>query len=234
MTVRNMLCVGLALVGCMTPGVRAQMSPPEPTKEHKLLQQDVGVWDAEMKIWMQGPDSDPAVSKGVERVRPLGDLWIISNFEGDVSGQQFTGHSQMGYDPLKKKFVGTWIDTVSPHISTMEGTYDEATQELTMLMTNIDPATNKESKAKTVSKSVDKDTRVFTMFMETPGVGDGWTKMMETNYNRRPQEGREGSTRRQKERRQEIVRNVIHVRGTEYLHLGVAELVSGWPSAESS
>ena len=192
MTVRHMLFVSLALVGCMTPGVRAQMSPPEATKEHKLLQQDVGVWDAEMKIWMQGPDSAPAESKGVERVRPLGDLWVLATYEGTVGEQQFTGHSQMGYDPLKQKFVGTWIDTVSPHISTMEGTCDEATQELTMIMTSIDPTTNKESKAKSVSKSLDKDTRVFTMFMETPGTGDGWTKMMEVNYKRRAQEGRKG------------------------------------------
>ena len=81
----------------------AQMTPPEATKEHKLLQQDVGVWDADMKIWMQGPDSDPVVSQGVERSRPLGDLWVLSTFEGAVGEQKSTGHSQMGYDPLKKK-----------------------------------------------------------------------------------------------------------------------------------
>jgi hypothetical protein len=198
MTVRNTLFVGLALVGWMTPDMWAQMTPAEPTKEHKLLQQDVGVWDAEMKVWMQGPDAEPTVSKGVERVRPLGDLWVLSTFEGTVAGQAFTGHSQMGFDPLKKKFVGTWIDTVSPHISVMEGTHDEATQELTAFMTSTDPATSKESKAKTVSKSLDKDTRVFTMFMETPGTGDGWTKMMEINYKRRPQEGKKSPQERGK------------------------------------
>ena len=153
----------------------------------------------DMKIWMQGPDSDPVVSKGVERNRPLGDLWVLSTFEGAVGEQKFTGHSQMGYDPLKKKFVGTWIDTLTPHISPMEGTYDEATQELTMIMTGIDPATSQEVKSKSVSKSIDKDTRVFTMFMETPGVGDGWTKSMEISYKRRPQEGRKGPPEGQKE-----------------------------------
>jgi len=198
MAMQRMVCVwvGLVLVSSTAADAQAQVSAPQPTKEHQLLQRDVGVWDAEMKIWMQGPDSEPLVTKGVERNRAVGSLWVVSNFEGELGGQPFQGHGQAGYDPLKKKFVGTWIDTMSPHLSHMEGTYDEASQELTSLMTGIDPATNQEMKSKSVTKYIDKDTRLFTMYMETPGTGDGWTKMMEVSYKRRAQEGRKKEGKR--------------------------------------
>ena len=94
-----------------------------------------------------------------------------------MGGQKFVGHGQMGYDPAKKKFIGTWVDSMSTSLAQMDGTYDEATKELTMVMTMADPATGKDTKAKTVSKYMDDNTRQFTMYMETPGVGDGWTEV---------------------------------------------------------
>jgi hypothetical protein len=37
---------------------------------------------------------------------------------------------------------------------------------------------------------MDDKTRQFTMYMETPGVGDGWMKSMEVTYKRQPREGK--------------------------------------------
>ena len=162
------------VVVCLATSVWAQFPVPEVTKEHKLLKKDVGVWDAEMKLWMAGPDQEPTVSKGSERNRMLGDFWVLSTYTSNLGGQDFQGSSQLGYDPQKKKFVGTWVDTMSTHISTMEGTYDDATSELTMFMTSVDPESGKEVKAKTVSKYVDKDTRTFVMYMQDPSGGDKW------------------------------------------------------------
>ena len=36
------------------------------TPEHELLAKGVGTWDATVKSWMQGPQSEPTISKGVE------------------------------------------------------------------------------------------------------------------------------------------------------------------------
>lgn len=181
---------GLVILSVAFSSAVAQPPTPEVTKEHKVLKKDVGVWEAEMKIWMEGPDKEPLVTKGVERARAVGDYWVVSTFEGDMGGQPFVGHGQMGYDPAKKKFIGTWIDSMSTSLAQMDGTYDESTQELTMVMTMLDPATNKDTKAKTVSKYVDDNTRQFTMYMETPGVGDGWMKSMEVTYKRQAREGK--------------------------------------------
>jgi hypothetical protein len=168
------------------PGlVRGQFPAPEASPEHKVLQQDVGVWDAHMKLWIQGPDAEPMASKGVERTRAMGAMWVVSDYEGDFGGEKFFGHGQLGFDPEKKKYTGTWIDTMSPFLISMEGTYDAAKREMTVLATGLDPATRQETKSKMVTRYVDKDTRHFTMFMETPGQGDGWTKSMEVTYRRR-------------------------------------------------
>lgn len=164
--------------------VRAQEIPaPQVTRYHKMLQRDVGVWDAEMKVF-QGPGREPLVCKGEERNRALGDLWIISDFQGEMAGTRFAGHGQFGYDPLQKKFVGTWIDSMSPHLSTMEGTCDDAGQEMTMLMTTVDPSTGTKMKAKSITRYVGEDKRVFTMYMQLPG-SDDWTRSMEITYQRR-------------------------------------------------
>ena len=50
-----------------------------------------------------------------------GGLWVLSKFEGDFGGMKFEGRGQFGYDPIKKKYVGTWIDSMSPTLSVLEG-----------------------------------------------------------------------------------------------------------------
>ena len=65
----------------------AQDGPPvaKPTAEHKLLAKDVGTWDATVKSWMSGPDSEPTVSKGVEVDKLLpGGLWLTERFRRRV------------------------------------------------------------------------------------------------------------------------------------------------------
>ncbi len=182
--------VCLLMMACAATSVQAQFPTPEITKEHKVLKKDVGVWDAETKFWPAGPNGDPMVSKGIERNRMIGGLWLLCNFSGEFGGQEFKGHSQTGYNSQKKKYVGTWVDSMSTHITTMEGTYDETKDELTSIMTSVDPATGNEITSKSVAKYTGKDTRMMTMYMADPNDGDVWVKSMEISYKRRPSEGK--------------------------------------------
>jgi Protein of unknown function (DUF1579) len=159
-------------------------NPFEPTKEHKLIAGDVGVWDAEVKAFT-GPDTEPMISKGTETVKALGDLWTVSDFKGEFGGQEFSGHGITGYDASKKKFVGIWVDTMSLAPMTLEGTYDEATKSLTMLTEGVDPATKQPYKMKEVITWKDKDHRNFVMYMNTPGGKEEMTKAMEISYTRK-------------------------------------------------
>ena len=85
---------------------------PTPGPEHEMLKKDVGTWDATVEMFM-APGAPPAVSKGTETVTMLGGFWQVGEFKSEMIGQPFEGQGITGYDPAKKKFVGTWVDTMS-------------------------------------------------------------------------------------------------------------------------
>jgi hypothetical protein len=177
------LTVSLVLIGGMA--ARAQDGPgAKPTAEHEMLKHDVGTWDATVKSWMQGPQSEPSVSQGVERSKLMpGGLWVLSEFEGKFGDMEFHGAGATGYDTQKKKYVGVWVDSMSNSLMTMEGDYDADTKTVTMHSKGTDPA-GKPYEAKMVSVHKDKDTRVFTMSMKGDGGGE-FVKIMEITYTRR-------------------------------------------------
>ena len=174
---------GAALVAAALPALNAQAQMP-PTAEHKHLETEVGVWDAEVKMWPTA-DAEPMASKAVETNKMLGKLWLLSDFEGDFGGMKFAGHSQLGYDPTKKKYVGTWIDTMSPYLQTMEGEWDEKTHTSTMLATGVDMMTGKPSTSKMITRYESDDVKVFEMMMPVEGKEGEWWKSMEVKYTRR-------------------------------------------------
>jgi hypothetical protein len=167
--------------------VRGQDAPPvpKPTPEHERLAKNVGTWDATIKNWMRGPDSEPAVSQGVEVVKLMpGGLWEQSEFKGKFGDQEFHGCGQTGYDTKKGKYVGTWVDTMSTEIMIMEGDYDAATRTVTMTSKGTDPS-GKPYDAKMTSKYETDDTRVFTMSMKSDETKGEYVKVMEITYKRR-------------------------------------------------
>jgi len=166
-------------------GAQAQDQPamPGPTKEHEILKKAVGTWDATSKMWSQ-PGAEPTVSKGTEKNELLaGGMWLVSRFEGDMDGMPFTGMGTFGYDPVEKKYIATWIDSMSPHMMTMKGDYDAATKTSTSFGESRAPETGEKITYKMISRSIDDDTRVFEMYM--PGENGEYWKMMEIEYKRR-------------------------------------------------
>jgi hypothetical protein len=156
----------------------------EATKQHEEMAHEEGGWDAEVTMW-EKPDSEPAKSKAVETNKMLGKMWLLSEFEGEFAGEKFTGHGHMGYDPIKKKYVGAWIDTMSPFMWTMEGDYDKDSHTLTMMGQGLDVMTGKEQKSKMVTRYTGEDEKVFEMYMPVEGEDGKWWKTMEAKYTRR-------------------------------------------------
>jgi hypothetical protein len=182
-------CVASAVLGASAMA-RAQEGGgppiPKPAAEHQILAADEGTWDATIKSFMAEPDAQPTVSKGVEvnTVMP-GGLWVLSKFQGDFGGMTFEGRGQFGYDPLKKKYVGTWIDSMSPTLAVLEGTYDARTKTMTYVGDGVDPHTKAKYTQKMVTTSKDDGTRVFTLFMKFEATGDDEIKFMEVTYTKR-------------------------------------------------
>lgn len=184
MTTRSTTClqfVSLALALTISSLATAQSRP---TAEHRAIAGDVGVWNAESKFWMEA-ESDPLVSKAVETNSLVGELWIVSQYKSELGGIPFEGRGQFGYDPTAKKFVGTWIDTMSPYLSIMEGSMDKENKKLTMLSKGRDLRTGEESISKMVTTYTDDDHKTFEMFGPVEGKEGEWWKMMEINYTRK-------------------------------------------------
>lgn len=187
MRIKHLLALALVVAlgqASLARPARSQEAPAllTPTKEHEALAHEVGVWDGESSMWMS-PESEPVKSKGIETNKLMGKFWLLSEFVGDMMGEKFEGRGVTGYDPIKKQYVGTWIDTMVPFVFTLSGTYDDATHTLTMTMEGTDAMTGKPSQWKTVTVYTGEDTKTFELHV--PGEDGKLWKMMEIKYTRR-------------------------------------------------
>lgn len=160
---------------------------PKPTKEHDLLKKDLGTWDATIKSWMDPSKTEPEVSKGTETNTMLpGGLWMLSEFKGEFAGMPFHGRGQYSYDPGKKKYVGTWIDSMTTSPMLLEGTFDDASHSLTYNSDSVGPD-GKPYKMKNVSTYRADGSRVVTMHMKSEATGPDFVKVMEITYTKHNQ-----------------------------------------------
>ena len=163
----------------------ALAQPGVTTEQHKVLKNEVGDWEAEMKLYPQGPDGPTIDGKCEETSRVLNNgMWLISDFKGDFAGFPFEGHGAFGYNPQKKKYVGTWVDNMNPALTLMEGDYDAKAKTLTMYSEGTDPETGKPMKTKNVTQYLEDGRRIFTMSNQAPG-SDKYIKMMELTYTKK-------------------------------------------------
>ena len=165
------------------PAAPAQAVPAPPsltTPEHALLAKFVGTWDAAGKFWMGSPE--PVTSKGVDRsVLSGGGLWLVTDYDADFMGSPFWGHGVMGYDPAKKAYVSTWVDSMSTYVATGEGKID-ASGALVMSIDMVNE--NGETvKHREVCRFNADGTRTFTMY--SPGPDGKEQRVMEIVYSRR-------------------------------------------------
>lgn len=178
------LGVGMVMVTSGAPVAWAQGPPDaQPTPMHKILESEVGVWDATVKAFEPGSETGQDAGKGVETIRMIGGLWSISDFKGEFGGMPFEGRGCTGYDPKKSKYTGSWCDSMSPRLMLTEGTYDEKTKTMTSLSDGEDME-GKPAKTKMVSVRTGSDTRVFSFYSKADGAKD-FVKVMEISYKRR-------------------------------------------------
>ena len=159
----------------------------EPQKEHQWLQKLVGNWTSESEC-ASGPDQPPHKMKGTETVRSLGGLWTLGEGQGEMPGG---GVAQMlmtlGYDPQKKRFVGTWIGSMMTHLWVYDGELDAAGRVLTLNAEG--PRFNAEGKADgSMAKYQDiiefKSDDHRTLTSRALGEDGKWQEFMTAHYRR--------------------------------------------------
>ncbi len=169
-------CLGAVLaVSVGLTQAAAQDGPPKPGPEQEKLKKFEGQWNATIT----GPGGE---SKGTASYKVgLGGHWLLGHFKGDFGGMPFEGRGVTGYDPIKKKYVTAWVDSMAPQLTLMEGSFgkDDKTYTEGGEFPGMD---GKTQKMKSVYQFKDKDTIVFTMYRVE---GDKDEQMFQITYKRK-------------------------------------------------
>jgi hypothetical protein len=173
-TMRSGLCACLALAVGL-PWVAAQEGQPKPGPEHEMLKKFEGNWD--VTVSFAGGESKGTASYKIG----LGGFWLQHHFKGAFGDMPFEGRGVTGYDPQKKKYVSTWVDSMVPTLHLFEGSFNK---EGTTYTENgeVRGMDGQMHKTKSVHQFKDKDTIVFTMYQIDEGKDE---QMMQLTYKRK-------------------------------------------------
>jgi len=153
-----------------------------PGGQHKSLARLEGHWDTKNKSW-SGPDNPPQESTGTCELKMLlGGRYLQQECSGQMMGSPFNGVGVIGYDNNTKKYVSTWMDSMSTGIHFFEGAGSDDGKSFSQ-ESCYDDAVQGRMKWRAVTKIVDDNTFVFEMYgVRNKGKEE---KMMEMTYNRR-------------------------------------------------
>ncbi|MEZ6021604.1 MAG: DUF1579 domain-containing protein, partial [Planctomycetota bacterium] len=151
--------------------------------EHERLQPMLGTFNATVRYWMM-PGGEPTLSTGtMKNTWILGGRFLQGDYSGSFEGMPFVGLSLTGYDKVRGKYVGSWVDsssTAMANISTGEMSKDGRT--ITFYRNSPDCMTGKDTDSKEVLEIIDANTHRMSMWGPAP---DGtWFKMMVIDYSR--------------------------------------------------
>ena len=155
------------------------MEIPKPAEQHLWLKRLEGEWSYEA-----GAGTEYHTT-GTERVRMLGDLWMLAEAEGTMPGGAPGSRTLMslGYDESKGKFIGTWIGSMMTMMWVYEGELDAEERSLALYCDGPDwevPGVTR--KYRDTITLLDDDRRTLTSAMLEP---DGsWKQFMEMELRR--------------------------------------------------
>ena len=159
------------------PSVPTQEAPQ---KEHRWLQKLVGEWTYE-----PAAGETNKKSTGTESVRSLGGLWVLAEGQGEMpDGAPASTLMTLGYDPQRKRIVGTWIGSMMTHLWVYDGELDPAERVLTL--NSEGPSMSGDgtmARYQDVIEFKSADHRVLTA--RAQGADGSWQQFMTVEYRRR-------------------------------------------------
>lgn len=153
-----------------------------PQKEHQWLDRLIGEWTYESE-WIMGPDQPPLKSKGTEVVRSLGGLWIIAEGEGEMpDGNLGQTIMNLGFDPQKDRFVGTFIGSMMTYLWPYNGSLNAEEKILTLDSEGPNFSNGAISPYQDIIEFVSNDHKILTSKIL---MDDGtWNHFMTAHYHR--------------------------------------------------
>jgi hypothetical protein len=153
-----------------------------PGAPHKRLASLTGNWVTKTKSWME-PDKPAVESTGTCKQKMLlGGRFLQQDYTGKVMGMPFKGTNLIGYDNHTKKYVSTWIDSMSTGIYFFEGTSSPNGKTITQKSRYDDPVRGPMT-WRSVSRILNNDTMVYEMFITSKRGRE--EKMMEMTLTRK-------------------------------------------------
>ncbi len=179
------ICAGFVALAVTAAAAAAQETVefpamPTPTKEHALLEQFAGEWTCESEITMPG-ETEPMTCKGTESTRMIGGFWLLAEGKADMLGMQNESMITLGYDPAKKKYVGTFICSAQDYLWEYEGAFDESGKKL--VLTTVGPSLTDPTQQQTYQETIetiDADHKVFTSYFQD--AEGKWQEIVSVKY----------------------------------------------------
>ncbi len=171
--------------------MKQMMEMSKLNENHKLLTDLDGNWTYTIKFWMNpDPNAKPEESKGTAVRKSVMDgrystLDVTGKMEmpgpdGKKKEMTFKGHGIDGFDNVKKKFVGSWVDNMGTGIMFSEGTYDLATKTFTYT-SEYEAIPGMKQQIREVIKITDNNHHTLEWYENRGGQE---VKTMEINYTR--------------------------------------------------
>ena len=152
-----------------------------PGAPHKLLARMAGSWITSTRTWME-PDKPPMETTGTCEARMLLEgRYLQQDYAGEMMGSLFAGINVIGFDNHTKKYVSTWIDSMSTGIYFFEGTAVPDGKTITQESRYDDPAQGP-MMWRSVTRIEDDNTLKYEMY--TTRQGEKEEKMMEMTLTR--------------------------------------------------
>lgn len=154
-----------------------------PGPEHKALDGIVGTWNTVVKYY-PAPGAPAFESSGVSKNQwVLGGRYVEQRFKGTSMGKPFEGIGYTGYDKVRKRYFGSWIDSMSTTAMLSTGQVDDGGKNWTFEGSMDDPMSGQSIPMKEKITVVDKNKHIFEMW--SPAPDGSMYKSMEIVYTRK-------------------------------------------------
>ncbi len=135
-----------------------------PGADHKVLDAMAGKWTTRVKWWMDPAGPAQESSGTCESAWIMGGRYLQETHKGEAMGQPFEGMGLTGFDNLKKKYVGTWVDNMGTGVMVSEGSYDPATKAISFKTEGPDESMTKYVPMRMVHTITDANTHKMEMY----------------------------------------------------------------------
>ncbi|HEX2204786.1 MAG TPA: DUF1579 domain-containing protein [Longimicrobium sp.] len=155
----------------------------EPQAEHRWLEKLAGEWTSEWEA-SPGEGQPPRTFRGTLSARVLGGVWLLAEGRNEEpDGSTSTTVMTLGYDPVKGRFVGTFVATMMPYLWVYDGALNAAGTALELDATG--PSFSGDGSMQPYRDTVEIAGDDHWVLRSSQPGGDGaWEEFMSMHYHR--------------------------------------------------